>query len=222
MENVNRELNLDNKEIIGKGSSAIIYALDNASCYKKIYNKEYVNEDGQAIVLETIKNLKLSNFCKIKDINFNKEGNVLGYTMERYRNYNINILSMPKDYLIDSYRACYNDILKLSEKLICIKDLKINNVFYTENGLIIHDYDLYTIGKNPSYALYNNIAKLNCLFNEILSYELTINYKFDSRIAYDKVNELFNARTDINTLEGALNKYNRPIDFIRGNYGIIR
>ena len=221
MERLDNEPKFNEKDIVDKGSSAVIYNLPGNSCYKKIYNKDFISED-QTKVLETIKNLQLYNFCKIRDIYYNDEGKVIGYSMPRYENIDITILSLPKDYLLDSYRNIYNDIMKLSEKFIFIKDLSAHNVFYTDRGIIIYDYDLYTMGDSIDYALIHNKAKLNSLFNELLSYELTFKYNFDPRVSTDKVNELFNARTDINTLEESLNKFNRPIDFIRGNYGIIR
>ena len=221
MKELNKEPNYNKENIIDKGSSAVIYELSNNTCYKKIYNKDYISED-QTKVLETIKNLKLYNFCKINDIYYNNEGKVLGYSMPIYHNVDISILSMPKDYLLDSYRNIYSDIYKLSKNLIYIKDLSAHNVFYADRGIIIYDYDLYTMGDSIDYSLIHNKAKLNSLFNELLSYELTFIYNIDHKIANTKVNELFNARTDINTLEKTLEKFNRPIDFIRGNYGIHR
>ena len=95
-------------------------------------------------------------------------------------------------------------------------------MFYTDRGIVIYDYDLYTMGDSIDYALIHNKAKLNSLFNELLSHELTFKYNFDPRVSTDKVNELFNARTDIKSLDNALDKFNRPIEFIRGNYGINR
>lgn len=221
MERLNKEPKFSEKDIINKGSSSVVYSIPGNSCYKRIYNKNFVSED-QNKVLETIKNLQLYNFCKIRDIYYDNEGKVLGYSMPKYGNIDITIVSLPKDYLLDSYRNIYNDIMKLSEKFIYIKDLEAQNVFYTESGIIIHDYDLYTIGNSVDYALIHNKAKLNSLFNELLSYELTFKYNMNPKIVTEKVNELFNARTDINTLEETLTKFNRPIDFIRGNYGIIR
>ena len=221
MENLNKEPKLNENDIIDKGSSAVIYELPGNTCYKKIYNNNFISED-QAQVLETIKNLQLYNFCKIRDIYYNDEGKVIGYSMPRYGNIDITILSLPKDYLLDSYRNIYSDIMRLSEKFIYIKDLTAHNVFYTDRGIIIYDYDLYTMGDSIDYALIHNKAKLNSLFNELLSHELTFKYNFDPRVSTDKVNELFNARTDIKSLDNALDKFNRPIEFIRGNYGINR
>lgn len=218
MENVNNSLsNLDNYKIIGKGSSAIIYDLGNETCYKKIYNKNYINEPDEKTIIERIKNLHLYNFCKINDIYY-QDNRIIGYTMPKYHNDDLDILSMPKDYILDSYRNLCDDIDKLSDNYICIKDLDIHNVFYSLDGIIIYDYDLYKIVNSKEHARLNNRMKLNCLFNEILSHELTFKYYLDSRIKQDKVNELFNYQTDINVLEDKLTKYNRIIDFIRGNY----
>ena len=122
MENIdNMEVDLTNKEIIGKGSAGVVYEVDAISCYKKIYNKDYTSIEDQAEVLKTIKNLKLSNFCKIKDININGNGYVMGYYMPIYNNQDLDIMRLPKDYLLDSYKNIYNDILLLSKKGIYIK-----------------------------------------------------------------------------------------------------
>ena len=211
-------IDLTDKEIIGKGSSAVIYDLGDDTCYKKIYNKDFINQDDQITVLETIKNLKLANFCKIKNITYNENGDVVGYVIKRYENQNVDILSLPKDYLLDSYTGLYYDLYKLAENFICVKDLKLSNVFINYDGIVVYDYDLYKKGDSTDAALINNRIKLNCLFNEILSYELTYKYNLDPRICVEKINELFNARTDIKTLEESLKNYNRIIDFIRGNY----
>ncbi len=211
-------IDLTDKEIIGKGSSAVIYDLGDDTCYKKFYNKDFINQDDQAIVLETIKNLKLTNFCKIRDITYDANGDVVGYVIKRYDNENVDILSLPKDYLLDSYRRLYYDLYKLAEHFIYVKDLKLSNVFITDDGIVVYDYDLYRKGDSTDASLINNRIKLNCLFNEILSHELSYKYNFDPRICVEKVNELFNARTDINTLEESLKNYNRIIDFIRGDY----
>ena len=58
MERLDNEPKFNEKDIVDKGSSAVIYNLPGNSCYKKIYNKNFISED-QTKVLETIKNLQL-------------------------------------------------------------------------------------------------------------------------------------------------------------------
>ena len=207
-------------EVLNHGSCGSVYDVGNGTCIKKIFNKDYANISDQGKVLETIKRLNLYNFCKLLKIFYNPQGNVVGYTMKKYHDDHLNILKLPKDYILDSYRNIYTSIMILAEHKIAVGDFKASNTFITKDGILVFDFDLYSIKEKEEYAKLINITKLNCLFNELLKRELLTTCQSEYLPKYvDKIDELFNARTTIYSLEQALFRCNRVIEFIRGANG---
>ena len=104
------ELKGKRKKYIDEGTQGRIYDIGDNTCFKKFFNP-CVDPNG---ILSAIKNLKLSNFCEIKDI-IESEGYILGYTMPIYHHDpKLDILGLPKDYIIDSYHGMYDGVIKIS------------------------------------------------------------------------------------------------------------
>ena len=96
-------MNLKGMPKIDNGCAGTVYDIGNNTCYKKIVHHEYTNIKDRGKILETIKNLKLYNFCRILSIDYDQDGNVIGYKMPYLHSTNMDILGLPKDYLLDSY-----------------------------------------------------------------------------------------------------------------------
>ena len=128
-------------EFLRHGSNGVVYDLGNNTCLKKIFNRKNINNDDQSYVINTMSKLPLRNFCKLLEI-FQEDNKVTGYLMQKYQEEDISILYVAKDYLLDSYRNLYNDMLTLAENYICVDDFKASNVFITMNGIVAYDFDL--------------------------------------------------------------------------------
>ena len=199
------------------GSAGVVYDIGDDTCYKKIYNHEYVNNQDCLDILKTIKNLKLYNFCRLMEIK-DKDGDIVGYTMQHIYEEDLDILTLPKDYILDSYVNLYMSMDILADNGIYANDFGFHNTFITSSGIIAYDYDLY-IKCDKYSAKVRNRAKLNAMFNELLCHEIETHYKnISPSIVTSKVNELFNAQTNPQLLEQALNGYNRLLDYVEDTY----
>ena len=206
-------------EFLRHGSNGVVYDLGNNTCLKKIFNRKKINNDDQSYVINTMSKLPLRNFCKLLEI-FQEDNKVTGYLMQKYQEEDISILYVAKDYLLDSYRNLYNDMLTLAENYICVDDFKASNVFITMNGIVAYDFDLYSKKTSKETARTLNIARLNIMFNELLKTELLTKSHSDYNDEYlRQIDNLFNARTNIDSLEEQLYNFNRVIDYMRGLYG---
>ena len=206
-------------EFLRHGSNGVVYDLGNNTCLKKIFNRKNINNDDQSYVINTMSKLPLRNFCKLLEI-FQEDNKVTGYLMQKYQEEDISILYVAKDYLLDSYRNLYNDMLTLAENYICVDDFKASNVFITMNGIVAYDFDLYSKKTSKETARTLNIARLNIMFNELLKTELLTKSHSDYNDEYlRQIDNLFNARTNIDSLEEQLYNFNRVIDYMRGLYG---
>ena len=206
-------------EFLRHGSNGVVYDLGNNTCLKKIFNRKNINNDDQSYVINTMSKLPLRNFCKLLEI-FQEDNKVSGYLMQKYQEEDISILYVAKDYLLDSYRNLYNDMLTLAENYICVDDFKASNVFITLNGIVAYDFDLYSKKTSKETARTLNIARLNIMFNELLKTELLTKSHSDYNDEYlRQIDNLFNARTNIDSLEEQLYNFNRVIDYMRGLHG---
>lgn len=206
-------------EFLRHGSNGVVYDLGNNTCLKKIFNRKNINNDDQSYVINTMSKLPLRNFCKLLEI-FQEDNKVTGYLMQKYQEEDISILYVAKDYLLDSYRNLYNDMLTLAENYICVDDFKASNVFITMNGIVAYDFDLYSKKTSKETARTLNIARLNIMFNELLKTELLTKSHSDYNDEYlRQIDNLFNARTNIDSLEEQLYNFNRVIDYMRGLHG---
>jgi hypothetical protein len=206
-------------EFLRHGSNGVVYDLGNNTCLKKIFNRKNINNDDQSYVINTMSKLPLRNFCKLLEV-FQEDNKVTGYLMQKYQEEDISILYVAKDYLLDSYRNLYNDMLTLAENYICVDDFKASNVFITMNGIVAYDFDLYSKKTSKENARILNIARLNIMFNELLKVELLTKSHSDYNEEYlRQIDNLFNARTNIDSLEVQLYNFNRIIDYVRGLRG---
>ena len=206
-------------EFLRHGSNGVVYDLGNNTCLKKIFNRKNINNDDQSYVINTMSKLPLRNFCKLLEI-FQEDNKVTGYLMQKYQEEDISILYVAKDYLLDSYRNLYNDMLTLAENYICVDDFKASNVFITMDGIVAYDFDLYSKKTSKENARILNIARLNIMFNELLKTELLTKSHSDYNDEYlRQIDNLFNARTNIDSLEEQLYNFNRVIDYMRGLHG---
>lgn len=206
-------------EFLRHGSNGVVYDLGNNTCLKKIFNRKNINNDDQSYVINTMSKLPLRNFCKLLEI-FQEDNKVTGYLMQKYQEEDISILYVAKDYLLDSYQNLYNDMLTLAENYICVDDFKASNVFITMNGIVAYDFDLYSKKVSKEIAKALNIARLNIMFNELLKTELLTKSHSDYNDEYlRQIDNLFNARTNIDSLEEQLYNFNRVIDYMRGLRG---
>ncbi len=206
-------------EFLRHGSNGVVYDLGNNTCLKKIFNRKNINNDDQSYVINTMSKLPLRNFCKLLEV-FQEDNKVTGYLMQKYQEEDISILYVAKDYLLDSYRNLYNDMLTLAENYICVDDFKASNVFITMNGIVAYDFDLYSKKTSKENARILNIARLNIMFNELLKVELLTKSHSDYNDEYlRQIDNLFNARTNIDSLEVQLYNFNRIIDYVRGLRG---
>ena len=206
-------------EFLRHGSNGVVYDLGNNTCLKKIFNRKNINNDDQSYVINTMSKLPLRNFCKLLEV-FQEDNKVTGYLMQKYQEEDISILYVAKDYLLDSYRNLYNDMLTLAENYICVDDFKASNVFITMDGIVAYDFDLYSKKTSKETARTLNIARLNIMFNELLKTELLTKSHSDYNDEYlRQIDNLFNARTNIDSLEEQLYNFNRVIDYMRGLHG---
>lgn len=193
-----------------------IYRLEDGKCLKYFLWRYSECND---MTLRTIANMNLDGFYKIHDILYNRDGEFVSYTMDYYSSLkNSNLLTMPIDYTIDSFRILNDSIIRLSEEGIRVTDLHSDNVILTDNGIIVIDVDLYvrTLYFTDDILFEKNIASLYSLFKKIYKDSLII-YHFNSGHEIDCriVDELFCSKNSVDTVCKKLVKYKYPIDYIR-------
>ena len=213
---INDHINLTGKKPINHGCAGVVFDLGNGTCYKRIYNEEYTNIKDKGNILRTIKNLRLSNFCRIEEIVYDNEGYVIGYLMPIYKEDGLDVLASSKDYILDSYRNIYNGVLTLSENGIFMNDFDSHNTFITNDGVIIYDFDMYLMIDRIDYLRIRNVAQLNILFNQIFKNEVLYKHSmYDPRLIDKNIDSLFGARTNPELLDDTLSKYQSPIEYLK-------
>lgn len=201
--------NLYNDKIMW-GTHASVRNIDNKICEKVYmdYTLEAVKEHViDRWIFNTMKNLDLETFVKLYDYVFDpNRKQITSYTMEYYRPYIEDILSIQTEYIIDSFNRIYNDIVILSENNILIGDMNFSNIIFGKDSIKVIDFDNY---KRCDLA-YNELIKKNrkemCIcfkgaYRNALYGILASRYIYGS---IDKMMDLFNP--DIEDLTSSVTK----------------
>lgn len=194
-----------------RGSYGVIYKINDDACLKNFY---YGNVFETLNVMKDIRNLNLDNFYKIYDFLFDNNGDFCGYTMKYYQDENIDIMTMPTDYLINNLRTITNSVKRLTDKQICVIDLREHNVIMDKNNIIVIDVDLYN---RKDYPLdYLNQINTDAVYRMFINlcYRTLDEKHFTTTYDMTYLTELFNYKEDTDIVSKKLVKYKYPIDYI--------
>jgi len=213
-----KDLELENifkdyqNEYLNKGTSGIVYKISEEECLKLF---KYYNE-CDAKVLELLKKIKPNNFYEIKELIYNGNNDFIGYTMKYYEDKNLDLLTMPTEYLLDNLNGICNSINKLTNNNVLVTDLISKNTILTNNKIIIIDVDNFKF--NKLYTSINDLNKHN--LSELRS--LLIDLFIQSKIKYHKgeiietnKDNIFDIKDNFSRTYKVLRKYKYPIDYFR-------
>lgn len=205
---------------LGSGLYGSVYRINFEECVKK-FKKENVEIDKEVLLL--IQKIGLDNFCQIRSLLYNKNKKLIGYLMRYYQKENIDILTMPTEYIIENLRKLYISVIKLTHNNIYIDDMHTENIIINSKGITVIDYDLYTLNRflTPELLEYKNTSALRVLF-ETLFIETLIEFHRDLCIESNnrlikRTFHLWNSEELDKTCK-KLTRYKYPIDYIiQGN-----
>ena len=205
------------QEPFDMGLCGKIYMFNSLECLK-LFNNNHTADDQ---VIALIKELNLNGFTSIHNLLYSRYSKLFkGYTMDYIKKSEIDILTMPSTYTLDSLFTLYQSFLKLTRNNVFISDVHEDNVIMNENGLTMIDFDLYTINKffEPQVLERKNIRACLCLFRDLYytaleKYHSNLNGYQSSLI----ISSLFESLYQNNGMEKIckkLVKYKYPIDYI--------
>jgi len=186
---------------------------------------EFIDDDlcikllniGAVIRLEELKvimGMDLENFYKIYRILYNRWHQPKAYITKYYQPEDIDILTVPTEYTLDSFNILYNQSIKLSQAGIVIDDLHTGNIVFTQNGIIVLDVDNYYFGTiiTRQRIVTKNQGAINYLFKSL--YIDALERHHYSPDNYD-VKQLFPPYQRPETLQKTLKRYKYPIEYFK-------
>lgn len=153
--------------LIGKGTQARIYKLNDRQCIK-IYNKNAYRISPEIFAL--FKSNSFNGYYQLGDLLYLENTDEIGaYTMTYYPKGKYNILDMPTEYTLFSFSLLYNTIKDVSKMGIQFRDLIPSNVIISDDGIVVIDIDRYRLSKtlNTDYIFSLNVESLFLLFNRL-------------------------------------------------------
>ena len=200
--------------VIGRGCFGNVHIIDNNTCVK-LYNYPC---PANPKLMEEIKNLKLHHFDSLKEILYDENGKLSAYIMPIYRKELPDYFSMKTDEFIKIVKSLYRDILELTDRKICVSDMKPANTMSYRNKIKIVDYDYFKYSKSPKLDYFNNEIFIR-LWNQILLIQRNLN-GYQDILPYDTITPFFDYSEDdidIYSKLDILKKYNLVIDCFMEN-----
>lgn len=199
---------------IGNGNNGTVYQMDNDKCLKIYRSSAWVNVD----TLKIIKDMKFNNYYKIYDMLYDKDSNFKGMIMKYYRQEEVNVLMMEKDYLLDNVNGLGRDILSLIEKGIFIVDLNIDNTIINRNGITVIDADLYIYREDYDRDLLGRMgyATFRSLVKSIIIDSISMDKPMEDVNIYKAIVEnLVGNPFDTKSMEKKLVRCKYPMEYIK-------
>ncbi len=199
---------------IGNGNNGTVYQMDNDKCLKIYRSSAWVNVD----TLKIIKDMKFNNYYKIYDMLYDKDSNFKGMIMKYYRQEEVNVLMMEKDYLLDNVNGLGRDILSLIEKGIFIVDLNIDNTIINRNGITVVDADLYIYREDYDRDLLGRMgyATFRSLVKSIIIDSISMDKSMEDVNIYKAIVEnLVGNPFDTKSMEKKLVRCKYPMEYIK-------
>ena len=199
---------------IGNGNNGTVYQMNNDKCLKIYRSSAWVNVD----TLKIIKDMKFNNYYKIYDMLYDKDSNFKGMIMKYYRQEEVNVLMMEKDYLLDNVNGLGRDILSLIEKGIFIVDLNIDNTIINRNGITVVDTDLYIYREDYDRDLLGRMgyATFRSLVKSIIIDSISMDKSMEDVNIYKAIVEnLVGNPFDTKSMEKKLVRCKYPMEYIK-------
>lgn len=199
---------------IGNGNNGTVYQMNNDKCLKIYRSSAWVNVD----TLKIIKDMKFNNYYKIYDMLYDKDSNFKGMIMKYYRQEEVNVLMMEKDYLLDNVNGLGRDILSLIEKGIFIVDLNIDNTIINRNGITVVDTDLYIYREDYDRDLLGRMgyATFRSLVKSIIIDSISMDKPMEDVNIYKAIVEnLVGNPFDTKSMEKKLVRCKYPMEYIK-------
>ena len=199
---------------IGNGNNGTVYQMNNDKCLKIYRSSAWVNVD----TLKIIKDMKFNNYYKIYDMLYDKDSNFKGMIMKYYRQEEVNVLMMEKDYLLDNVNGLGRDILSLIEKGIFIVDLNIDNTIINRNGITVVDADLYIYREDYDRDLLGRMgyATFRTLVKSIIIDSISMDKSMEDVNIYKAIVEnLVGNPFDTKSMEKKLVRCKYPMEYIK-------
>lgn len=185
------------------GSYGIIYENDDHTLTKIM---RYPTTSPVALI--KIKELNLDHFYKIFNIyvdNNGKNDYLVAYDMEKVDEEDINLVTMPIDFIITNLNILINSFKVLSDNFIIVNDLHEDNIIINSNGIYIIDCDKYRC--SPKYdknlIYFSNIEYLK----KAIYYHLAKNINMFKRRKLKKLFENYDLEGIINTIKDSKSVY---------------
>lgn len=205
---------------IGEGQYGRVYKLSDDKCIKVYKNGCIVSSDVFNFIMEA----NLDNFCKLYRLLYNRKCDLKAIIMRFYVSEDIDILTMPMDYVLDNLRGLYGSVVRLAENRIFASDMHTDNVILGSSEITITDFDLYSFSElqGVEQLRKRNILALRYLFSSLFIEAINRYHAdmMDDSMEQDvkSMFELYSASLDCSVLDRTCNKlvrYKYPIDYLR-------
>lgn len=215
------EYNKKDNDRISGGRQGEVYKFNSDKCIKLYYEDEEKQYRISDSIFSLFKSLDLDSYCKLYDLLFDKDNNIMGYTMKYYEETDNNILLMPIEYTLDNLSSIYNSIMILTDNNVMAKDLYCKNSVVTDNKIVVIDFDSCLFSNYSNEVLREvNITNLHYLFKSLYIdgfKKLGIDaYNKENSYIEDNISELFKYSDNMpKTLSRKLSPYKKPIDLLK-------
>ncbi len=220
--------NIVNKKINAcHGECGTIYRYTDSLCFKR-YDRNIQNEVYflGTDIYKVLSQINSPNLVDIKELLFKDkekrnvaDAYILKYYIETYES----LLERPTEYLLTNMEGIFSLLKEISNYEIRIRDLKRENLIFTDKHIVLIDPDWWYFYKlNKKEILKLNINNIMGLFNRLIETDLRNNYSdfFTNNNLYEYVvsNKLFpitnNPDKAMKVLSKRLGGYKKPIDYV--------
>lgn len=208
---------IKNSRLFTKTDNAKIYRLGNGDVIKLW--KKYPDGNSDE-VLKIIKDNNLYNFCKIKEIYYNKsKDKAVGFRTMWYESENIDILLEDSYYTLINLYAIFESMGILCNNNVWINDLHTDNVILGKKDMTIIDTDLYTINRflDRDSLVSKNINAITNLFYNLYLEALKKHPELYNERNIELIKGLFKnvSCEEIDKNSATLLRCKRPINYLR-------
>ena len=151
---------------------------------------------------------------------YDKDGNFASHTMKYYEDREIDILTMPTEYTINSLANLYESAGRLAERSIFTCDMHTGNVILTQDGVIVTDTDKFfeVSSWDRTKTRDENTAALRYLLKSLFKEALK---KYHPNINAWECHQIINSIFDLSNPQmfeqtcNRLSEFQYPIDCMR-------
>ncbi len=209
-------------EIIGGGHCSEVHGFNGRICAKVYYDSCLIKNRIKEDIYKDLKTIKTDYLVRIYQLLYKDSSSKIvadGYLMKQYKDNLLEILGKEIEftlYMMEQHLKLFD---QLADKHIIVTDLKLENMIYTDEKIVLLDPDLFYYRKDldPKSCRLVNYHELVGLYKKIYEEEI---FKCKFLDIFQKeiiLDELFSFKEDsqlVKRLADNFSGYKYPIDYV--------